>query len=129
MQKLSLLLLSITAWILVPTEVFAQDATKEAADEIIVIEKKPNIVQVPSTFGSTRLRNWFVLDSSTLVIEIDGDKKYKATLANRCHGLRFTDTLGFATSGPFELDKWTTIYLPDGERCHIRELTPYVADQ
>ncbi len=47
---------------------------------------------------------------------------------SRCHGILFTDSIGLATMGPFELDKSTTIVLPDGERCHIRELVPYAAE-
>ena len=111
--------------------VFAQSEKKPALhpdENILVIEKKPEVVSIPRTFGSSQLEDWFVLDNRHLVIELTGKKKYKATLMNSCTGLRFTDSIGFSTMGPFELDKWTTIVLPGGERCFIKELEPYEED-
>jgi len=101
------------------------DDDQDADEEILVIEKKPEVINVPSTFGSSRIRNWYVLDNRTLIIQVTGRQKYKATLMNSCPGLRFTDSIGFATMGPWELDKWTTIHLPGGERCYVKELTRY----
>ncbi len=94
-------------------------------EEMLVIEKKPEAVSVPQSFGSSRIRNWYVIDNKTLIIEAVGQRKYKATLMNPCHGLRFTDSIGFSTGGPWELDKWTTIHLPDGQRCYIKDLVHY----
>jgi len=107
---------------------FAQSEKKPVVhpdENILVIAKKPKVVSIPRTYGSSSLEDWFVLDSRHLVIELTGKKKYKATLMNSCTGLRFTDSIGFSTMGPFELDKWTTIVLPGGERCFIKDLEPY----
>jgi len=92
---------------------------------VMVIEKKPQPVSVPKTFGSSRLWDWFVLDNTHMVVELDSGKKYVATFMGPCHGLRFTDSVAFETSGPFELDRWTTIHLPDGESCFVKDLMPY----
>lgn len=124
MNRLLRALLTATGLLLLAVPVYAVEEAKKA-EEMTVIEEQPEAVRVPSTFGSSRLHDWHVLDSRNLVIELDNGKKYRASLMNACHGLRFTDTLGFSTQGPYELDKWTTLHLPDGERCHIRELTPY----
>ena len=130
MQRLLFLLsLILITWSIQPVPAQEGENPDQTDEEMLVIEKKPEIVRVPTTYGSSRLRNWFVLDNRNLVIEIDGGNMYQATLMSPCRGLRFTDSLGFATNGPFELDKWITLYLPDGERCFIRELKPYRADK
>lgn len=124
MNRLLRFLIMSAGLVLPVIPVSAVEETKET-EQMSVIEEQSEVVRVPSTFGSSRLHDWRVLDSRNLVIELDNGKKYRASLMNTCHGLRFTDVLGFSTRGPYELDKWTTIHLSDGERCHIRELTPY----
>ena len=84
-------------------------------------------ISVPSTFGSSTIDNWYVLDNSNIVIETTR-RKYKATFMSSCPGIRFTDSIGLSTMGPYQLDKTTTILLPDGRRCHIKELVPYTAE-
>ena len=95
-------------------------------EEIRVIEKK-NDVSIPQSFGSSQIDDWYVLDNKNIVIEA-ARKKYKATFMSSCSGIRFTDSIGLVTMGPYELDKTTTVILPDGRRCHIKELIPYTAD-
>jgi len=92
---------------------------------IVVIAKKPKLVSVPETFGSSRLWDWHVLDDRHLVVELDNGTKYLATLMGPCTGLRFTDVLGFSTQGPFQIDSWTTLHLPGGETCYVKALTKY----
>jgi len=125
MQLLTSLLIALLTFTLTAAVYAEGKASSRQEDEMLVIEKKPKTVSVPRTFGSSRLRDWFVLDNRNLVVEVTGGRKYKATLMGACHGLRFTDAIGFETSGPFELDRWTTIHLPDGETCYVKELTPY----
>lgn len=124
MNRLLRFLMAAAGLLLFAVPVYAVEEANNT-EEMTVTEEQPEAVRVPSTFGSSRLRDWHVLDSRNLVIELDNGKKYRASLMSTCHGLRFTETLGFSTQGPYELDKWTTLHLPDGERCHIRELTPY----
>ena len=97
-------------------------------EEVVVIEKKDRDVGIHRGFGSSTIRDWYVLDSRNIVIEANGLEKYKATFMNACTGIRFTDSIGLATMGPFELDKSTRIILPDGQRCYIKELVPYTAE-
>ena len=128
-MKTFLFLLAALMTFSLSAAVQAEEKAAVHPDEtILVIEKKPRAVSIPKAYGSSRLQDWFVLDSRHLIIEVTGGKKYKATLMNACTGLRFTDSIGFSTMGPFELDKWTTILLPGGERCYIKELTPYDED-
>lgn len=121
----TILTTGILALLTVPVPGWTEEGSENIGEEVLVIEKKPEAVRIPSTFGSRRIRNWYVLDSSSLVVELSNREKYKAVLMNRCTGLRFADSIGFSTQGPWELDKWTTIYLPDGQRCYIKDLTPY----
>lgn len=121
-------LFMLTALMTFSLAAFAQSGKKPAVhpdENILVIAKKPKVVSIPRTYGSSSLEDWFALDNRHLVIVLTGKRKYKATLMNTCTGLRFTDSIGFSTMGPFELDKWTTIVLPGGERCFIKDLEPY----
>lgn len=102
-----------------------EKAAKKPDDNIIVIAKKPKPISVPKTYGPSNLWDWFVLDNRHMVVQLDNGDKYLATFMSPCHGLRFTDTVAFETSGPFELDRWTTIHLPDGESCYVKDLTHY----
>lgn len=124
-MKLRTSLLAALLTVTLAAAVYAGEKASPGQEEMLVIEKKPKAVSVPESFGSSRLRDWFVLDNRNLVVEVTGGKKYKATLMGPCTGLRFTDTIAFETSGPFELDRWTTIHLPGGETCYVKELTPY----
>lgn len=130
MNRLYSALITLAGVLLITPPAHAmQPEDSGAPPEMVVKEKKHKPVNVPSTFGSSRLRDWRVVDGRNLVIELDDGRKFKASLMNYCHGLRFTDVLGFSTQGPYELDKWTTLHLPDGERCYIKELQPYVEEE
>ena len=85
----------------------------------------PKPVNVPATFGSSDIRSWYAPDSRTLVVDTYAHGKFKATLGSPCHGLRYAETIGFSTLGPYELDASTTVTLPDGQRCMFTELRPY----
>ena len=109
---------------------FADDKTTQdkgtPKEEVVVIGHDKD-VSVPSTFGSSTIDNWYVLDNRNIVIETTR-RKYKATFMSSCPGIRFTDTIGLSTMGPYQLDKTTTVLLPDGRRCHIKERVPYTAE-
>ena len=101
---------------------------KSEPEEIIVIEKQPSAVNVPQSFGSSQIKNWYAPDSKTLIIETArGD--FKATFANNCSGIKFAESIGFKSSGGTALDKFTTIVLPDGQTCFFKELVAYVPDE
>ena len=85
-------------------------------------ERSPSI---PATFGHSAIEGWSAPDNRTLIIDTYGYGRFKATLANECRGLRFADVIGFQTFGPVQLDKFTTLRLPHGERCMIKTLEPY----
>lgn len=110
----------------------AEEALSAAKDEQVTTftkEKKQGAVVIHSTFGSNEIKNWRVLDNYNMVIETYSHGDFLATFSRSCSGLRFTETLGFSTLGPFELDKSTKLILPDGQRCHFKELKPYVAEE
>src|SRR5690606_19655341 len=71
-----------------------------------------------------RVKNWRVVDDSTMVIDTVGHGELVATFMTPCRGIRYAEALGFATMGPFEIDKTTKVVLPDGRRCHFKELKP-----
>ena len=92
--------------------------TREGEGESVVIHS--------SIGGSSDIRNWRVIDSSTMIIETYRHGELIATFFSPCPGLRFAETLGFRTLGPFDLDRTTRVILPDGSSCQLRELRPYV---
>jgi hypothetical protein len=80
--------------------------------------------RLPSTWGSSNIRDWYAIDDTSIVIRTHGYGSFQGTFMGDCTGIRFTDTLGFSTRGPYELDPSTVIVLPDGRRCAFRELVP-----
>jgi len=105
----------------------ANTQEKSEVEEIVVIDKQPPAVNVPQSFGSSQIKNWYAPDSKTLIIETArGD--FKATFANNCSGIMFAESIGFKSSGGTALDKFTTIVLPDGQTCFFKELMVYVRD-
>lgn len=92
-------------------------------------EEKQGRVVIHSTFGSSDIKNWRALDNSSLVIETYSHGDFLASFSQPCTGIRFTDTLGFSTMGPFQLDKSTKIVLPGGRWCHFKSLEPYEQDK
>lgn len=85
--------------------------------------------RVPATYGSSDIRDWYAPDNETLIISTYSHGKFKGAFMNRCQGVRFAESLGFSTLGPYELDASTTIVLPDGRRCAFRELVPYSEEE
>ena len=80
--------------------------------------------RIPATFGSSDIRDWYAPDNETIVINTYAHGRFNGKFMNRCQGVRFAETLGFSTIGPYELDASTRIVLPDGSRCALRELVP-----
>ena len=60
-----------------------------------------------------------------MIIETYTHGDFIAIFAQRCSGIRFAETIGFQTMGPFQLDRSTKIILPDGRRCFFKQLKPY----
>ena len=105
----------------------ATGADNGAVEEEVVVIEHNKYVSVPRTFGSSTIDNWYVLDNKNIVIETTREK-YKATFMSTCPGIRFTDSIGLSTMGPYELDRTTTVILPGGMRCHISELVRYTPE-
>lgn len=106
----------------------AYSKEKSGPEELIVHEKQAPEVRVPLSFGSSRIKNWYAPDSKTLIIETSGGD-FKGIFANNCSGIRFAESIGFNSSGGTELDKFTTVVLPDGQTCFFKELVAYVPDE
>jgi len=81
--------------------------------------------RVPETFGSSDIKDWYAPDDQTIVISTYAHGRFKGTFMHRCQGVRFADSLGFSTMGPYQLDSSTSIVVPDGTRCALRDLVPY----
>jgi hypothetical protein len=128
------ILLNVIACIgLIPAGyVYAQtDNAKEGAgkmDEEIRIIEKQRPVSLPRSYGGSRTRDWQALDNRSIVLEDVNHKKYKATFMGPCPGIRSTAVIALSNRGPVELDQFTTVILPDGLRCPIKELVPYTAE-
>lgn len=99
----------------------------EVKEELTVIEREPE-ARVPQTFGSSSIRGWYALDSRTMIIETTRGN-FKGTFMNNCSGIRFAERIGLDSSGGMALDKYTTVVLPDGQRCFFEELTAYKRDE
>src|SRR5690606_19758072 len=85
----------------------ASAPAKETAEQVTLFEKDAPDVTIPESLGSPRVRSWRAVDDRTLIIEASGHGELVATFTTPCRGIRFAETLGFATLGPFELDKST----------------------
>ena len=81
--------------------------------------------RITATFGSSDISDWYAPDNETIVINTYSHGRFKGKFMNRCHGVRFAETLGFSTMGPYELDASTRIVLPDGSHCALRKLVPF----
>ena len=82
-------------------------------------------VRIPEIFGTRQIKDWYAIDSKTIIIDTYSYGKFKATFTMSCDRIPFTETIGFLTQGPYALDEYTTVVLSDGERCYIKELVPY----
>lgn len=85
--------------------------------------------RVPDTFGSGDIRDWYAPDNRTLIISTYSHGSFKGEFMNACQGIRFAETLGFATRGPYQLDSSTHVVLPGGERCAFKSLVPIDRDE
>ena len=84
--------------------------------------------RVMATFGSSDIQGWHAPDNRTLVIRTYTHGNFKAMLLGPCTGIRFAETLGFSTPGPYELDSSTSLVLPDGSHCAFRTLERYTEE-
>jgi hypothetical protein len=116
-------------WVLHAAAAFALEETEGApvpsagtADEVEVVGRSQQSPSLPKTFGSSDIKDWYAPDSQTLIINTYAHGRFKATLTGACTGIRSAETLGFTTTGPYELDRSTTVVLPDGARCGFSDL-------
>lgn len=126
-----MLLLAATP-LLVAEEIQVPVQTGETIEPPAVAEAGGDPTQEPivrETFGSSDIKDWYAPDDRTLVIGTYAHGKFRGTFANICTGIRYTDTLGFSTQGPFELDRSTMVVLPDGQRCFFKDLSAYSLEQ
>lgn len=96
-------------------------------DEVVTLfDQEAKDVVVHSTFGAFGVNSWRAVDSRTLIIDTPRHGELVATFFAPCPGIRYAETLGFVTQGPFDLDKTTRVILPDGTRCHFKSLKPLI---
>jgi hypothetical protein len=105
------------------------DSAPQAADEVGVVGHPGAQLNLPKTFGSSDIKDWYAPDSRTLIINTYAHGRFKATLTGSCTGISSAQTLGFTTMGPYELDRSTTVVLPDGVRCGFSDLSAMPAEE
>lgn len=99
-----------------------------SADEVEVVGHSQRPPSLPKSFGSSDIKDWYAPDGQTLIINTYAHGRFKATLTGACTGIRSAETLGFTTTGPHELDRSTTVVLPDGARCGFSDLIAVPVD-
>jgi len=120
----------IILFAIISSFIFFQTATAEekkgnTSDNAEVTGKPVEKVRIPEVFGTRQIKDWQVIDNKNIIINTYAYGKFKATFAQSCNGIPFTETIGFMTQGPYALDEFTTIFISNGERCVIKELVPY----
>jgi len=128
MKKYILVLAIISSLIFFQTAV-AEEKQEKASEDEEVATGSVGKTRVPEMFGTRQIENWYVIDNETIIIDTYGFGKFKATFAQPCPGIRFTDTIGFLTQGPYAVDKTTSIMVSTGEICQIKELVPYKEEE
>jgi Family of unknown function (DUF6491) len=76
-------------------------------------------VQIP--FAKTNIWNWQVIDNSTVLIQDQSRRWYKATLFGTCTNLPFANRIGFDSSPGGTFDKFSAL-LVQGQRCPLASL-------
>jgi hypothetical protein len=105
------------------------ESAPQASDEVEVVGHPDAQPSLPKTFGSSDIKDWYAPDSRTLIINTYAHGRFKATLTGSCTGISSAETLGFTTMGPYELDRSTTVVLPDGVRCGFSDLSAMPAEE
>ena len=86
-------------------------------------------VRVPKTFGSSRIRDFQVVDDETVIFDVFGYGNLVAKVFPGCNSLRFANRLAVRDRG-FELSRGATLILPrHNERCAITSVTRASEDQ
>ena len=67
------------------------------------------------------IRNFNVVDDSTLIVEGRNNNRYRIELFGRCPGLRFQESLLFLTGPGGNLNRFSSLYV-DGARCPFRSI-------
>lgn len=110
---------------LTSTQAVEIEVPVQTGTDPVVGDAQPREPIVRESFGSSDIKDWYAPDDRTLIISTYAHGKFKGTFANSCTGIRYTDSLGFSTQGPFELDHSTMIVLPHGQRCFFKDLSSY----
>jgi len=77
-----------------------------------------------------RIRSWSALNDHTLIFEASDGTRYKAETLGPCFGLDFANGIGFANRGGFQqIDRFTSVVLPDGTRCSFQSFNKVVAPE
>ncbi len=95
-----------------------RDATGKGTEK----QRQESDVVVRSGFGSSDIRGWRAVDDSTLIVDTYSRGELVATFTRPCVGIDGAETLGFSTTGPFELDRTTKVILPNGFHCQFESL-------
>jgi hypothetical protein len=128
MKKYILIFAIISSLIFFQTAI-AKEKQERASEDAETTAKPVEKVRIPEVFGTRQIKDWNVIDNKTIIIDTYGYGKFKATFVQPCLGIRFTDTIGFLTQGPYALDDTTTIMVSNGETCRIMDLVPYKEEE
>ncbi len=127
-MKRHIWILAIIASLMFFQTALAKEEKENVPQEGGKVVKSLGEVRIPEVFSTRQIKDWQVIDNKNIIIDTYGYGKFKATFAQPCNGIHFTDTIGFLTQGPYSLDHSTTIILSNGETCKITDLVPYAEE-
>lgn len=75
-----------------------------------------------------RIKDWRAVRNEALLIEDSSGNWYRADFMSPCHGLPFTDAIGFVTDATNQIDRFSSIMVRH-ERCWFRSFQRVEAPQ
>jgi hypothetical protein len=86
----------------------------------------PYLVEVDrgSFVSHAQLRNWLADGERGLWIQGDNSEWFYARFSAACHGLHSTNLLVFDTGSSGNIDRTTSVVLPQGGRCKMQTFAP-----
>lgn len=89
-------------------------AVKDAAGSLIT----------PSSVHRADMRNWLADGERGLWIQAGNSGWYYARFSAACRGLNSTNSLAFDTGSSGDIDRTSSVVLPQGGRCKMQTLAP-----
>jgi hypothetical protein len=99
------------------------DASRTAETNLATVPGDAQVMQ-------HRIRSWSAVNDHTMIFEAADGTRYKAETLGPCFGLDFANRIGFSNRGGFQqIDRFTSVVLPDGTRCSFQSFNKVVAPE